>query len=123
MVDTTRLRGMADRQIRRLGGRKGAIKRVTTTGTTIIPIMASVTEYSPRELRGELYGPTDRRCCISTYKPEGGDLGTIPNKETDTILLYRPGSTVVDVELIMAESPKLYEPHGVLVLIELQVRR
>jgi hypothetical protein len=121
MVDTTRLRRMCDRQVRRLGGRIGAIKR--GDAGTLIPVMVAVVDYSPREARGDLIGPTDRRAVMSTYKPDRTDLGTIPDKETDTLILYVRGSTVIETELIIAQPPKLYDPHGTLCLIELQVRK
>jgi hypothetical protein len=119
--NTTRARVVADRQIRRLGGRVGAIKR--GSAGTLIPIMVSVTEYSTREARGDLISPTDRRAVISTFKPDRSDLGTVPDKETDTIILYKKGTLQVEVELNIVQPPKLYDPGGVLCLIELQVRK
>jgi hypothetical protein len=121
MVDTNRLRRMSDRQIRRMGGRVGALKR--GTAGTIIPVMVAVVDYSPREASGQLVGPTDRRAVMSTFKPDRTDLGTVPDKETDTLLLYRKGSTVVEVELTIVKPPKLYDPEGVVCLIELQVSK
>lgn len=119
--DTARARRMADRQIRRLGGRAGAIVR-EGVGTPI-PIMCSVTEYSPREARGEFIEPTDRRCVVSTFRPDGTDLNTLPDKETDTIVLYRNGTTIVEVELNIVMPPKIYDPGGVVCAFELQVRK
>jgi hypothetical protein len=119
--NTTRARVVVDRQIRRMGGRVGAIKR--GGAGTLIPIMVAMTDYSPREARGELVGPTDRRAVISTFRPDRTDLGTLPDKETDTILLYRKGTLQVEVELTIVQPPKLHDPGGVLCLIELQVRK
>jgi hypothetical protein len=121
MVDTTRLRRMSDRQIRRMGGRIGAIKR--GDAGTLIPIMVAVVDYTPKEARGELIGPTDRRAVVSTYRPDRTDLGTVPDKETDTLILYKRGTMVVEDELHIVQPPKLYDPHGTLCLIEMQVRK
>lgn len=120
MVSTTHLRKMADRQIRRLGGRVGAILRGDTPLKYLC--MVAVIDYTTKEQNGELITPIDRRCLISTYKPDGTDLGIIPDQETDKLVLYMPSSTVIAKTLRLMAPPKLYDPHGVVTLIEQQAR-
>ena len=120
--DTARGRKTWDRQIRRVGGRVGAIRR---DGTDIL-IMCAVSQYSPREARGALIEPTDQRMVISTFKPNGTDLSTVPDKETDQLVLYRVPLTsppVDEIVLNMVQAPTLHAPHGVLMVIECQVRK
>jgi hypothetical protein len=120
MVNTLHLRKMSHRQITRLGGRNGAILRGDTP--TVIPIFLAVTDYSTREMSGGLISPIDRRLVISTYKPDGSDLATQPDMDTDKIVLYVKGTKVVEKTLRLMAPPKVYDPHGVVCLIEQQAR-
>lgn len=126
-MDAQRARVVADRQIRRLGGRVGAIRRGPTGSTTDTRIMVAVSQDVPREARGELYAPGDKYLVISTFNPSGGNLTTEPDPETDAIVLYRVpvgGSPVDDGDpyrLVM--PPKRIEAHGILISLECLVRR
>jgi hypothetical protein len=111
---------MGDRQIRRLGGRTGAILRGATP--TVYPIMVAVVEYTTKEQSGELITPIDRKLVISTYKPDGTDLGIVPDPEQDKIVLYVRDTTNVESTLRLMAPPKLYDPHGTICLIEQQAR-
>jgi hypothetical protein len=125
-MDAMHLRRMADRQIRRLGGRPGAIMRAeggSDETPDAIPIMFAAIYYTTREIgSGELISPVDRKLVISTFRPDGTDLGVIPDPETDTIVSYFKGTEVTEATYRLMARPTLYDPHGVLVLIEQQGR-
>jgi hypothetical protein len=124
-MDTMRARRVADRQIRRLGGRIGAIMRdeAGSDEPETIRIMFVPVAYSTREIgSGDLISPVDRKLVISTFRPDGTDLGVIPDPETDTIVAYYVGSTVVEKTYRLMARPTLIDPHGVVVLIEQQGR-
>lgn len=125
-MDTTHLRRMADRQIRRMGGRVGAIMREEGGSSDlpeVIPIMFVAIDYSTREIgSGDLISPVDRKLVISTYRPDGTDLDTKPDPETDTIVSYFVGTEVTEVTYRLMSRPRLYDPHGVVTLIEQQGR-
>jgi hypothetical protein len=120
-MDTMRSRRVADRQIRRLGGRIGAIVREDgdSDDPETIRIMFAAIQYTTREIgSGDLISPVDRKLVISTFKPDGSD----PDPETDTIVAYFVGSTVVEKTYRLMARPTLIDPHGVTVLIEQQGR-
>jgi hypothetical protein len=125
-MDTMRLRRVADRQIRRLGGRKGAILRAEGGSDAVpdtIEIMFAAIQYTTREIgSGDLISPIDRKLVISTFRPDGSDLGVIPDPETDTIVAYFVGTDVVETTYRLMARPTLYDPHGVVTLIEQQGR-
>jgi hypothetical protein len=124
-MDTMRSRRVADRQIRRLGGRIGAIVREDgdSDDPETIRIMFAAIQYTTREIgSGDLISPVDRKLVISTFKPDGSDLGVVPDPETDTIVAYFVGSTVVEKTYRLMARPTLIDPHGVTVLIEQQGR-
>jgi hypothetical protein len=125
-MDTMHLRRMADRQIRRLGGRVGAIMReegASGDAPDAIPIMFTAVQYSTREIgSGDLISPIDRKLVISTFRPDGTDLGVIPDPETDTIVSYFVGTEVVEKTYLLKARPTLYDPHGIVTLIEQQGR-
>jgi hypothetical protein len=125
-MDTMRLRRVADRQIRRMGGRAGAIMRAeggSSDQPEPFPIMFAAVMYSTREIgSGDLISPVDRKLVISTFRPDGTDLGIVPDPETDTIVAYMAGTDVIETTYRLMARPVLYDPHGVITLIEQQGR-
>jgi hypothetical protein len=114
-------RRVVDRQIKRLGGRRGAILR----GNEPFPIMLRVMDYTSRDRRGDLADPLARRAIISTYQPDGSDLTIKPDKETDTIIVYTPSesadSTDVEETLRIIARPTPVEVAGTVIMWDLQV--
>lgn len=121
MYTAGRGRKIVDRQIRRLGGRNGALLR----GNNPIPIMLRVMDYSSRDRRGDLLDPLARRAILSTFKPDGSDLDTRPDKETDRIIVYSASpsfdSTDVEETLRIIARPSYIEIAGIIVMWDLQV--
>jgi hypothetical protein len=114
-------RKVVHRQIKRLGGRRGAILRDGNP----IPVMLRVMDYSSRDRRGDLVDPLARRALISTYAPNGSDMTTKPDKETDRIIVYAPSdnadSTDVETTLRIIAKPVPIEVAGTVIMWDLQV--
>jgi hypothetical protein len=115
--NAVRARRVCDRQIRRLGGRVGALQR--STGTR--KIMIALIDYRPGQ-RGDLILEGDRRGVVSTFMPDGRDLTPGPDNEEDVVLLYKPGTTIVEQKLRIATTPGRIDPNGVVIQWELQLR-
>jgi hypothetical protein len=111
-------RQLAHRQIGRLGGRTGAIQR---DGTVIATILCAVIDYKSNDRRGDLVDPLARRCLISTFTPSGSSMSVIPDKETDQIVLYVPGSATVQSTLRIIAKPLPIDVAGTVTMWDLQV--
>lgn len=114
-------RKLVHRQIKRLGGRRGAIARDGTPH----PVMLRVLDYSSRDRRGDLIDPLARRVLISTYTPDGEDMLLRPDKESDTIIVYAPDesgdSDNIEETLRIIARPTFVEVRGTIVMWDLQV--
>jgi hypothetical protein len=111
-------RKLAHRQIRRLGGRIGAI---TLDGVVVKRIMLRVMDYSSRDRRGDLVDPLARRALISTYTPDGSDMAVVPNKEVHQIVLFKAGTSTVESTLRILAKPLPIEVAGIVTMWDLQV--
>lgn len=111
-------RRFAHRQIKRLGGRVGAI---TLDDVVVSRIMVRVMDYSSQERRGGLVDLLARRALISTFTPDGADMLVVPDKETHRIVLYVPNTTTVESALRMLAKPLPIEVAGFVTMWDLQV--
>jgi hypothetical protein len=96
-----RARKIVHRQMKRLGGRNGAIVRDGNP----TPIFLRVMDYTSRDRRGDLTDPLARRAIISMFAPDGSEMTLRPDKETDRIIA----------------RPSFIEVAGVIVMWDLQV--
>lgn len=111
-------RQFAHRQLGRLGGRVGAI---TLDGVVVKRIRTRVTDYSSRDRRGELVDPLARRALVSTFTPDGADMLVVPDKERHQIVLYVPGTTIIESTLRILAKPLPIEVAGTVTMWDLQV--
>jgi hypothetical protein len=116
--NTNRARQVAHRQIKRLGGRIGALRR---TGRPDRRVIVALTDYQPHQITG-LVEQGDRRAVMSTFTPEGSDLTPDPDKEVDSLITYVPGTATVDKEYKIVWPGKV-DPNGIVVLWNMQVRQ
>jgi hypothetical protein len=116
-----RARKIVHRQMKRLGGRNGAIVRDGNP----TPIFLRVMDYTSRDRRGDLTDPLARRAIISMFAPDGSEMTLRPDKETDRIIVYTPSesadSTDVEETLRIIARPSFIEVAGVIVMWDLQV--
>lgn len=111
-------RRFVHRQIKRLGGRIGAI---TLDDVVVTRVMIAVIDYKASERRGDLIDPLARRGLLSTFTPEGADLSVTPDKETHKIILYAPNTNVIVNTLRILVKPLPIEVAGTVTMWDLQV--
>lgn len=108
---------VVDRQVRRLGGRVGALQR----GAAVRPIMIALIDYKPGQ-RNELILDNDRRGIMSTFQPDGKDVKIAPDNEEDVVLVYKPGTKVVETKFRIVSPPGRIDPGGIVIQWDLQLR-
>lgn len=104
---------LANRQIMRLGGRKGALRRAGVDR----PVNVRVMRYTAREAQGRMLTQVDRRALIAAL-----DVKIAPDPEEDTLILYKPGTTDVDKELKITLPPEEIEVSGTVIMWDATVQ-
>jgi hypothetical protein len=86
--------------------------------------MIALVSYSKSAINnaGGLIEDSDRRGVLSSFKPDRTDLTPAPDNEEDVLDLFTPGTTTVAETWSLVGPPSKVDPHGVVVLWELQLR-